>query len=125
MGEGKWGDGAPIPTVKQALNISYYRTDAKKELTALAIALKKRLNQLGYDPFWQRFMCMNWDDVGGCLAGCDNCDSCAEFRRIKPQYCVRCGATFYERTEHKFCEKCRAERKKGAQRKWMRRYARS
>ena len=123
IGEGPWGHGAPIPTVKQALSITAYRGNAKAGLTDLAVVLKKRLNQLGYDPYWQRFMCMNWDDVGGCLAGNSDCDCCTEFRRIKPQYCARCGGTFYERAEHKFCEKCRTERKKGAQRKWMRRYA--
>ncbi len=123
MGEGIWGDGAPVPTVKQALNLTSCRRNTKAELSALAVVLKKRLNQLGYDPYWQRFMCMNWDDIEGCTAGGADCDSCTEFRRIKPQYCVRCGSTFYERTENKFCEKCRVQRKKGAQRKWMRRYA--
>ena len=73
-----------------------------------------------YDPYWQRFMCMNWDDVGGCSAGCTDCDSCTEFRRIRPQYCARCGGTFYERKENRFCAPCRTARKKQAQRHWCR-----
>ena len=69
--------------------------------------LKKRMDELGYDPYWQRFMCMNWDDIGGCSAGCTDCDSCTAFRRIQPQYCARCGGTFYERKENRFCSACR------------------
>lgn len=118
MGSGEWGSGAPIPTVKQARSLSSCRSDVKRDLTKLVTILRMRMNELGFDPYWQRFMCMNWDDVGGCLAGCANCDDCVEFRRIRPQYCARCGNTFYEREENRFCEKCRKARKKAAQRKW-------
>lgn len=118
MGDGNWGDGAPEPAVKQALHLSRCRTETKKLLSTLAGLLKYRANQLGYDPYWQRFMCMNWDDFGGCSAGCTDCDSCTEFRRIKEQYCARCGGTFYERKENRFCHACRQARKKKAQRKW-------
>ena len=82
--------------------------------------LRKRMNDLGYDPFFQRFMCMKWDDIGGCSAGCTDCDSCTEFERIKPQYCARCGGTFYERKQNRFCAPCRTARKKHAQRHWAR-----
>lgn len=118
MGDGPWGHGAPVPTVKQAIHLSRCRTAVKKDLSVLVALLKYRMNELGYDPYWQRFMCMNWDDIDGCSAGCPDCDSCSEFRRIKPQYCARCGATFYERTENRFCQNCRTARKKAAQRKW-------
>ena len=63
---------------------------------------------------------MNWDDIGGCAAGYKDCDSCSEFRRIPPQYCARCGGTFYERKENRFCSACRTARKKQAQRRWCR-----
>lgn len=118
MGNGKWGDGAPEPTVKQAIHLSRTRTAVKKDLATLAGLLKYRMNELGYDPYWQRFMCMNWDDFDGCAAGCTDCDSCTEFRRIREQYCARCGCTFYERAENRFCPDCRKARKKQAQRKW-------
>lgn len=118
IGSGDWGDGAPEPTVKQGVCLSRTRSETRKALSELAGILKVRMNQLGYDPYWQRFMCANWDDFDGCSAGCDDCDSCVEFRRIKPQYCKRCGATFYERKEALFCEPCRKARKKQAQRKW-------
>jgi uncharacterized paraquat-inducible protein A len=78
------------------------------------------MNELGYDPYWQRFMCMKWDDLEGCTAGCADCDTCTEFVRIKPQYCVRCGGTFYERQENRICKSCRVARKKAAQKKWIR-----
>lgn len=120
MGDRPWGYGAPEPTVKQAVCLSRAKTEARKNLSTLVGVLRYRMNQLGYDPYWQRFMCMNWDDIGGCSAGCADCDSCAEFRRIQPQYCARCGATFYERKENRFCSSCRQARKKQAQRHWCR-----
>lgn len=118
LGNGKWGDGAPIPTVKQGRNLSTCRTQVKKDLSYLAGLLKYRLNQLGYDPYWQRFMCTNWDDFKGCTAGETDCDSCAQFIRIREQYCCRCGATFFERKENTFCSDCRKARKKQANKKW-------
>lgn len=118
MGSGAWGDGAPDPTVKQGLKLSRTRTDVRKNLSVLDALLRKRINDLGYDPYWQRFMCKNWDDFSGCNAGCANCDSCTEFIRIRSQYCKRCGATFYERKSNDFCPECRNARKKQAQKKW-------
>ena len=118
--DGPWGYGAPDPKVKQALHLSRCRTAVKSDLLTLAALLRYRMNALGYDPYWQRFMCENWDDVGGCGAGCADCDSCTEFVRIRPQYCARCGGTFYERAEQRFCKACRDARKKQAQRHWCR-----
>ena len=118
MGGGQWGDGAPTPTVAQGIHLSRTRQQVKKDLSLLDAILRKRMNALGYDPFWQRFMCMNWDDIGGCSAGCADCDSCTEFRRIRPQYCARCGGTFYERKENRFCAACRTARKRQHFRKW-------
>lgn len=120
LGDGKWGDGAPIPTVKQAVCLSWAKTAAKRDLSLLNALLRYRMNQLGYDSYWQRFLCMNWDDIRGCAAGCKDCDACTEFRRIRPQYCARCGGTFYERKENRFCGTCRTARKKRAQRHWCR-----
>lgn len=118
LGKGQWGDGAPEPTVKQGACLSRTKTAVKKDISSLVALLQYQRNKLGYDPFWQRFMCANWDNLGGCTAGCDNCDTCTEFRRIRPQYCARCGGTFYERQENRFCFSCRNARKRQAQRKW-------
>ena len=120
MGDGPWGHGTPEATVRQGFHLSRTRTEVRRNLSILDALLRKRMNDLGYDPYWQRFMCMNWDDVGGCAAGCAECDSCTEFVRIQPQYCARCGRTFYERMENRFCRECRTARKKAAQRKWCR-----
>lgn len=120
MGAGPWGAGAPEMDVRHGFYISRSRQQVRKDLSILDALLRYRMNQLGYDPYWQRFMCLNWHDVKGCTAGCENCDECTEFRRIPPQYCARCGATFYERKENRFCSDCRAARKKKAQRKWCR-----
>lgn len=118
--DGKWGDGAPVPTVKQGVHLSRTRTEVRANLSELAGILRYRMNELGYDPFWQRHMCINWDDNLGCIAEQKNCDECTEFIRIKPQYCARCGGTFYERDENRFCTPCRVARKKHAQRHWYR-----
>ena len=122
MGDGPWGHGAPIPTVKQARHLSRTRTETVALLEQLVGVLKYRTLELkkgDYDCYFQRAMCMNWDELRSvCGAGCDDCDSCTEFVRIQPQYCVRCGGTFYERQENRICAACRVARKKQAQRKW-------
>ena len=120
MGDGPFGTGAPIPNVKRGVFLSKYRTEIKKNLSILDGLLRYRMNELGFDPYFQRHMCLNWDSITGCTAGCTNCDECSEFRRITPQYCVRCGATFYERAKNRYCERCRVARKKQAQRHWAR-----
>lgn len=111
MGDGPWGAGAPVPTVKQAVMLSRTRTATKLQLGQLCGVLENRLRQMksqDYDRNFQRAMCMNWDDIHGeCKTGCEDCDSCTEFIRIRPQYCVRCGATFFERTENRVCQPCR------------------
>jgi len=126
MGDHPWGYGAPVPTVKQAVHLSRTRTDTKAMLEQLAGVLYRRTLELkkgDYDHCFQRFMCMNWDDLHSCCgAGCDDCDSCTEFVRIQPQYCVRCGATFFERSENRICAPCRAARKRQAFRKYQRLY---
>lgn len=122
LGDGPWGHGAPVPTVKQALALSNRRAEVKHELEQLCAILAHRVREekkSDYDHYFQRAMCMKWDDLRSeCGAGCDDCDACSEFQRIQPQYCVRCGATFYERKENKICNSCRAARRKAACRKY-------
>ncbi|MCM1439183.1 MAG: hypothetical protein NC131_08270 [Roseburia sp.] len=120
MGDGPWGTGRPEPTVKQAASLSRTRVEVRDTLSRLDAILRFRMNQLGYDPYWQRFMCQHWHDIKGCTAGGENCDDCTSFQRIRPQYCARCGATFYEREDNRFCTPCRQARLKKAQRRWCR-----
>lgn len=126
LGDGPWGTGKPVPTVKQAASLSRARTAMKNDMSQLCGVLLYRLQQLkgyDYDRYFQRAMCMKWDDLHGvCTAGCDDCDYCTEFVRIQPQYCVRCGATFYERTENRRCAPCRSARKAQAYRKYQKLY---
>ncbi|MFQ9763879.1 MAG: tyrosine-type recombinase/integrase [Gemmiger formicilis] len=125
---GNWGDGAPEPTVWQARLLPRSRAEMQTTMTMLVEALNCRIRQVGYDPaledhwnqYWQRTTCLHWDDLKHCTAGCTDCDSCAEYKKIPPQYCARCGATFYERKENTFCLQCRFDRKKQAQRHWCR-----
>lgn len=125
MGSGNWGCGAPEPTVKQGIHLSRTRTEVRNNLSMLLGITYWRRAQLGDDPYWQRLMCQNWNEAKGCTANCDSCDICTEFRRIPPQYCARCGGTFYERVENRFCAGCRAARKKQAQKHWCRTSANS
>lgn len=122
MGDHPWGYGAPIPTVKQAVVLSRTRTQTKDMLEQLCGVLYRRtveLKKTDYDRYFQRAMCMNWNELDSCCAaGCEDCDSCAEFVRIWPQYCVRCGATFYEREPNRRCKQCRVARKRMAARKY-------
>lgn len=128
MAGGNWGDGTPEPTVWQARLLSRSRAEMQTTMTMLVEALNRRIQQVGYDPaledhwnqYWQRTTCLHWDDLKHCTADCTDCDSCAEYKKIPPQYCARCGATFYERKENTFCLQCRFDRKKQAQRHWCR-----
>lgn len=113
LGDGSWGSGAPELTVWEARR----KTAVKNDLSELIALLKMRRNDMGFDPYWQRYMCINWDKLEGCTAGCDNCDDCGQFRRIQPQYCVRCGATFFERDKQLRCPRCRDQRRRQAARK--------
>lgn len=122
MGDHSWGYGAPEPTVRQAVCLSRTKTATKAMLEQLAGVLYRRTLELkkeDYDHYFQRAMCMNWDDLHSCCAaGCADCDSCTEFIRIQPQYCVRCGATFFERAENRVCGPCRAARRRQAFKKY-------
>lgn len=121
LGRGKWGENAPAPTVRQSMNFYGKRKGVQEAVARLCGLLSWRRNQLaGWDQYWQRKQCMLWDDAKGCTAGEHDCDSCVSFRRIRPQYCVRCGETFIERQENKYCPACRQARKKAAQRRWAR-----
>lgn len=94
MAGGNWGDGAPEPTVWQARLLSRSRAGMQTTMTMLVEALNCRIQQVGYDPaledhwnqYWQRTTCLHWDDLKHCTAGCTDCDSCAEYKKIPPQY---------------------------------------
>lgn len=126
MGDHPWGYGAPVPTVKQAAVLSRTRTETKDMLERLCGVLYRRtleLKKSDYDFYFQRTQCMNWNERNSlCSAGCEDCDSCTEFVRIQPQYCVRCGATFYEREENRRCQRYRVARKRMAARKYRHLY---
>ena len=122
MGDGNWGDGAPVPTVKQAVCLSRTRTATKAALEDLVSVLYRRTLQLksnDYDNYFQREVCQNWNELDSCCTvGCTDCDYCTEFKRIDPQVCVRCGKTFYERQTNRMCRQCRSDRRKQAYKKW-------
>lgn len=122
MGDGEFGDNRPERTVKQKLLMTIEeKQQVKDAMSRLAGLLAGKIRKHFDDQDnWQRNLCQHWDKVKGCTAGGVNCDDCADFLRIRPQYCGRCGATFYERKENRICERCRTARKKQAARKYMR-----
>lgn len=107
---GSWGNGKPTLTVWDERR----KAGTKSDIAKLIGVLKTYRNSLEFGEYWQRFMCMKWDDVEGCTAGQSNCDDCSCFERIKPQYCHVCGATIMDRKFIKWrvCEKCKTMRRK-------------
>lgn len=115
LGTGPWGTGAPVATVWEARG----KASTQRELVQLIMLLKTQRNEISFDGYWQKDMCLNWDSVKGCISGCTSCDDCGNhFQRISPQYCVRCGATFFERHKELRCPRCREQRRKSAARKY-------
>ncbi len=122
LGDGQWGDNRPERCIGQRLLMtvdekSELRGEMGKLVCLLTYQVRKHFD--GQDN-WQRNLCQNWDEVRGCTAGEVNCDFCSSFQRIRPQYCARCGATFYERQTNRICERCRIQRKKQGYRKYLR-----
>lgn len=124
IGSGNWGDGRPDIPLKYKRLMS---ADDKEKVNDLLSLISFQLLQIAksnsnvadeFKDFFQKDMCANWDDIEGCLAGSKSCDTCIHFKRIEPQYCVRCGKTFYERKSNKICASCRRARIKQAQRKF-------
>lgn len=124
IGDGEWGDGCPdFPLKYMRLMPPGEKEAAKGQLAVLASVLLERAKEISgaagkYKDYFQKDMCVHWDDVKGCLAGEAGCDYCISFERIEPQYCTRCGAAFYERKENKICLRCRRQRIRQAQRKY-------
>lgn len=112
IGTGTFGDNKPV---KRISNWNCMNREERKEvrelLTRLAAILRFEYKQFfeGSD-FWQKDMCQLWD--GYCTAGEHDCDSCISFQRIQPQYCKRCGSSFYEKKPEQVCRKCREQRVK-------------
>lgn len=124
---GRWGDNKPDrPIGKNTVCIDAEdRKIIRSQMSLLCGVLVHEIKK-HYDEsdFWQKDMCMHWDDRKGCTAGCIDCDACSAFERIRPQYCVRCGGTFYEKNENRICAACRTARKKQYYKKIMRLNAR-
>lgn len=126
IGDGQFGDNVPERQVRHfRVMTPEERNSMKEQLSMLAYILTQRAVELSsvrdeFEDYWQKDMCMNWSDIRGCVAGESSCDSCDSFLRIREQYCVRCGATIYNRKQENLCSPCKAARKKQAQRKWAR-----
>ena len=124
IGEGQWGDGRPDIPLRYKKNMSDDDKQMANILTSefagliRAIAKNKSNVEVDFVGYWQKDMCMNWDDVKGCTACEADCDSCTSFRRIPVQYCKRCGRDFFERKENEICSDCRKARIRQAQKKY-------
>jgi len=114
LGDGPWGTGAPEPTVKS----EKHKETVRKPMARLCAALLTIRNSMEFGEYWQKDMCQHWDSVRGCTMHCSDCDSCTKFQRIKPQYCRLCAGEFLDQAEQTYCPKCRAMRKKQAQKKY-------
>lgn len=122
MGDGAFGDNRPERKLSQKLLMTVEeKAEVKESMSRLVGLLTYQIRKHFDDQDnWQRNLCQHWDKIKGCTAGGVDCDDCADFLRIRPQYCGRCGATFYENKENRICERCRTARKKSAARKYLR-----
>ena len=111
LGTGNWGDNRPERKVKQYLLMNQEEKQQTKEfLTRLSAILRYQYKEyFEVSDYWQKDLCQYW--IGYCEKDQISCDECIEFQRIRPQYCKRCGSTFYERKENDFCSICRKARK--------------
>lgn len=119
IGNGLWGNNRPERTISQwnVMNTEE-RSQVKELMIRLSGIIRFEYKQFFDDEdFWQKDLCQHWD--GYCTKCQANCDTCTEFLRIQPQYCKRCGSTFFERHNNNFCHKCREQRKKSFLRKQM------
>lgn len=118
LGNGNWGEGRPdIPITHRLLNAKE-KKQVKTDMTHFVGILKGIIcSHYNDNDYWQRELCMNWNN--GCTAGELNCDSCTSFIRIQPQYCRRCGATIINRKKVDMCDRCKIQRKKQYQHKYM------
>lgn len=117
-----WGTGKHISDSVKTQNKAKNKESFERKtlVTRLASLLLSYRNSQEYGEFWQKDMCQHWDKTRGCGAGQSNCDECSAFLRILPQYCARCGTTFFERNNNRFCSACRVQRKKNGYKKYLR-----
>ncbi len=123
IGDGEWGDNRPERKIFQRNLMTLEEKASLKENASLLAGLIAHRARAHFDnqDNWQRNLCQNWHEIKGCLANEANCDVCSSFVRLRPQYCARCGVTFYERESNRMCERCRVVRRKIGYRKFMRR----
>ena len=120
-----WGNGCHISDEERKEIKKAKRESLEKKFLVVRLVncLLAYRNSHEFGEFFQKDMCQHWDKIKGCTAGGKSCDDCADFLRIIPQFCVRCGASFYERQSNRICERCRIQRKKNGYKKYMRRQA--
>lgn len=118
IGDGPWGTGRPQLNITHKKLFGEERKQVKRDITKLINILNNRMQQL-YDEsdYWQSKICQNYSKK--CMIENSCCDECTNFLRIKPQYCNRCGATVMSREKINICDRCKAQRKKQYQRKYM------
>ena len=94
------------------------RKQVKENLTKFCNIIYKQMKEK-YDAndYWQSEICQNYSRK--CLVQQTCCDKCTNFIRIKPQYCNRCGATVMSRNKVTICDRCKLQRKKQYQKKYM------
>lgn len=118
MGNGSFGDNRPQRTLYNRTVMDREEREVMKEdLARLSGLLVLRMKQLSgvseeYAEYWQKDMCQYWSDIDGCTKGQSDCDSCEHFKRIEPQNCKRCGATFFLKEKSTCCPRCIEDRRR-------------
>lgn len=124
IGNDQFGDNLPDRTIKYKRFMSDEDKEKVKVLLSMfageikCVAKENSNVESEYAEFWQKDYCTYWDNINGCTANEKDCDSCTSFKRVEPQFCKRCGITFFERKSNDICNACRSARIKQAQRKY-------
>lgn len=118
IGNGKFGDNRPDRNIQNNTLTGAERKQVKENLTKFCNIIYKQMKEK-YDAndYWQSEICQNYSRK--CLVQQTCCDECTNFIRIKPQYCNRCGATVMSRNKVTICDRCKIQRKKQYQKKYM------
>ena len=118
IGNGKFGDNRPDRNIQNNTLTGAERKQVKENLTKFCNIIYKQMKEK-YDAndYWQSEICQNYSRK--CLVQQTCCDECTNFIRIKPQYCNRCGATVMSRNKVTICDRCKLQRKKQYQKKYM------
>ena len=121
MGDGPWGAGAPEPKVKQAGAFVHYKDGGAKAAVISGQGCCGNGRMIWATIRIGSVLCASTGTTSAAALPAARIAMTAQGSGVSVRGVVlRCGGTFYERKENRFCGACRTARKKKAQRHWCR-----